>query len=69
MLYQVGLWIDSGSRFETLQTNGVAHFLEHMAFKVDQQNFFQLNKIKIIGDKQKDPDTTRVGDREHGRTP
>ncbi|XP_065909132.1 mitochondrial-processing peptidase subunit beta-like [Dysidea avara] len=29
----VGLWIDSGSRFETLETNGVAHFLEHMAFK------------------------------------
>ena len=23
----------SGSRFETEQTNGVAHFLEHMAFK------------------------------------
>lgn len=29
----VGLWIDSGSRFETEKTNGVAHFLEHMAFK------------------------------------
>eukprot|EP00123_Amoebidium_parasiticum_P010507 comp20149_c0_seq1/m.24920 comp20149_c0_seq1/g.24920 ORF comp20149_c0_seq1/g.24920 comp20149_c0_seq1/m.24920 type:complete len:475 (-) comp20149_c0_seq1:309-1733(-) len=29
----VGLWIDAGSRFETDETNGVAHFLEHMAFK------------------------------------
>eukprot|EP00124_Ichthyophonus_hoferi_P005879 Ihof_evm1s1016 gene=Ihof_evmTU1s1016 len=29
----VGLWIDAGSRFETEETNGVAHFLEHMAFK------------------------------------
>ena len=29
----VGLWIDAGSRFETADTNGVAHFLEHMAFK------------------------------------
>lgn len=29
----VGLWIDAGSRFETKQTNGVAHFLEHMIFK------------------------------------
>ncbi|XP_003385964.1 PREDICTED: mitochondrial-processing peptidase subunit beta-like [Amphimedon queenslandica] len=29
----VGLWIDAGSRFETPETNGVAHFLEHMAFK------------------------------------
>ena len=30
----VGLWIDTGSRFETDENNGVAHFLEHMAFKV-----------------------------------
>ncbi|XP_064483483.1 mitochondrial-processing peptidase subunit beta-like [Ornithodoros turicata] len=29
----VGLWIDAGSRYETDSTNGVAHFLEHMAFK------------------------------------
>lgn len=29
----VGLWIDSGSRFETDANNGVAHFMEHMAFK------------------------------------
>lgn len=32
--FQVGLWIDAGSRFETEKNNGVAHFLEHMAFKV-----------------------------------
>ena len=32
-LLQVGLWIDAGSRFEEEETNGVAHFLEHMAFK------------------------------------
>ena len=30
---KVGLWIDAGSRFEDEKTNGVAHFLEHMAFK------------------------------------
>lgn len=29
----VGLWIDAGSRYETAHNNGVAHFLEHMAFK------------------------------------
>jgi len=29
----VGVWIDAGSRFETEQNNGTAHFLEHMAFK------------------------------------
>lgn len=31
----VGLWIDAGSRFETDENNGVAHFMEHMAFKVN----------------------------------
>ncbi|CDJ41282.1 mitochondrial-processing peptidase beta subunit, putative [Eimeria tenella] len=29
----VGVWIDSGSRFDRKSTNGAAHFLEHMAFK------------------------------------
>jgi len=29
----VGLWIDAGSRSENENNNGVAHFLEHMAFK------------------------------------
>ncbi|KAI1726244.1 insulinase (Peptidase family m16) domain-containing protein [Ditylenchus destructor] len=29
----VGVWIDGGSRYETEQSNGVAHFLEHMNFK------------------------------------
>lgn len=30
----VGLWIDAGSRYEDDKNNGVAHFMEHMAFKV-----------------------------------
>lgn len=30
----IGLWIDAGSRCENDDNNGVAHFLEHMAFKV-----------------------------------
>lgn len=29
----VGVWIDAGSRFESAETNGTAHFLEHMFFK------------------------------------
>ena len=33
----VGLWIDAGSRYESAKNNGVAHFLEHMAFKVRVQ--------------------------------
>ena len=29
----VGLWVTAGGRHETKQQNGIAHFLEHMAFK------------------------------------
>ncbi|KAE8661355.1 putative mitochondrial-processing peptidase subunit beta [Hibiscus syriacus] len=29
----VGVWIDAGSRYESDETNGTAHFLEHMIFK------------------------------------
>lgn len=29
----MGVWIDAGSRYETAENNGVAHFLEHVAFK------------------------------------
>lgn len=29
----VGVWIDAGSRYETPESNGVAHFLEHISFK------------------------------------
>jgi predicted Zn-dependent peptidase len=29
----MGIWIDCGSRDETLATNGISHFIEHMVFK------------------------------------
>lgn len=29
----VGVWVDMGSRHETQELNGIAHFLEHMMFK------------------------------------
>ena len=38
----VGVWIDTGSRYETDENNGVAHFLEHMAFKGRQRTQLQL---------------------------
>lgn len=44
----VGLWIDSGSRFEDDKNNGVAHFMEHMAFKVSlltYMSFIEINEI------------------------
>lgn len=29
----LGVWVESGSRYETFANNGVAHFIEHMLFK------------------------------------
>ncbi len=29
----IGVWVDAGGRHELLAQNGIAHFLEHMAFK------------------------------------
>mmetsp|Transcript_12386 Transcript_12386/g.27461 ORF Transcript_12386/g.27461 Transcript_12386/m.27461 type:complete len:477 (+) Transcript_12386:27-1457(+) len=41
----VGVWIDAGSRSETKENNGTAHFLEHMAFKgTKRRNRIQLEK-------------------------
>lgn len=36
----VGVFIAAGSRHETPRNNGVAHFLEHMYFKVLFKRFF-----------------------------
>ena len=29
----LGLWVDSGSIYETKAQNGISHFIEHMLFK------------------------------------
>ncbi len=29
----IGIWVDAGARHERVEQNGIAHFLEHMAFK------------------------------------
>ena len=29
----LGVWVDAGARHESVEENGIAHFLEHMAFK------------------------------------
>ncbi len=36
----LGIWINSGSRFETDANNGVAHFLEHILFKGTKASSF-----------------------------
>ena len=44
----VGLWIDAGSRYETDANNGVAHFLEHMAFKVSDREPNQTWLVRFM---------------------
>ena len=29
----IGVWVSAGGRHERVEQNGIAHFLEHMAFK------------------------------------
>jgi processing peptidase subunit beta len=43
----VGVWIDAGSRYETEENNGVAHFLEHMAFKGTNKRTQQQLELEI----------------------
>ncbi|KAK3330069.1 Metalloenzyme, LuxS/M16 peptidase-like protein [Apodospora peruviana] len=43
----VGMWIDAGSRAETDETNGTAHFLEHLAFKGTQKRTQQQLELEI----------------------
>lgn len=43
----VGIWIDAGSRYETDETNGAAHFLEHMAFKGTSKRTQQQLEVEI----------------------
>lgn len=47
----VGVWIDAGSRYETDDNNGAAHFLEHMYFKgTSNRTQYQLEEeIENIG--------------------
>ena len=33
----IGVWVTAGGRHETPAQNGIAHFLEHMAFKGTQK--------------------------------
>lgn len=41
----VGVFIDAGSRFESDETNGTAHFLEHMIFKgTEKRNARELEE-------------------------
>lgn len=43
----VGVWIDAGSRFESDETNGTAHFLEHMIFKGTERRSVRVLEQEI----------------------
>ncbi|KAI2638565.1 mitochondrial processing peptidase beta subunit [Xylaria nigripes] len=43
----VGVWIDAGSRAETNETNGTAHFLEHLAFKGTKRRTQEQLELEI----------------------
>lgn len=44
-LVSVGMFVKAGSRYETLENNGIAHFLEHMTFKgTKKRNAKKLNE-------------------------
>ncbi len=47
----VGIMLDIGSRDENLQSQGLAHFWEHMAFKGTQKknNLQIINRLEVIG--------------------
>jgi len=43
----IGVWIDAGSVYEDEKTNGVAHFLEHMAFKGTKSRTKEALEVEI----------------------
>ena len=47
----VGIWVTAGARHERVEQNGIAHFLEHMAFKgTERRNALQIAEaIEDVG--------------------
>ena len=47
----IGIWVTAGGRHETPKQNGIAHFLEHMAFKgTERRNALQIAEaIEDVG--------------------
>jgi len=47
----VGVWVDAGARHETAAENGVAHMLEHMAFKGTERRSARViaEEIEAVG--------------------
>lgn len=41
------MFIDAGSRYETAETNGTAHFMEHMTFKARPITVHRASRIVV----------------------
>jgi predicted Zn-dependent peptidase len=50
-IVHVGIMLDVGSRDETLENQGIAHFWEHMAFKGTRKrnSFHIINRLEVVG--------------------
>lgn len=47
----IGIWINTGSRNETAEINGISHFIEHMMFKgTKKRNYIQIaESVESVG--------------------
>lgn len=47
----IGIWIDTGSRNETSDNNGISHFIEHMVFKGTERRSVRkiANSLESVG--------------------
>jgi predicted Zn-dependent peptidase len=47
----VGIWVENGSRFESVESNGISHFIEHLLFKgTSRRTAFQVvEEIERLG--------------------
>ena len=45
----IGLWINTGARYEDFKTKGIAHFLEHILFKGSKKYSHRQIKQEIEG--------------------
>ncbi|MCK9409003.1 MAG: insulinase family protein [Bacteroidetes bacterium] len=47
----IGIWINTGSRNETEESNGISHFIEHMMFKgTERRNYRQIaQSLESVG--------------------
>ena len=51
----IGVWVTAGGRHERVEQNGIAHFLEHMAFKGTKKRSRVRRAVLLFPQKQDKP--------------